>query len=269
MNLKRYLCKPGANISLKNWNPDDKSAVPDSREQAEAELKALSDHLDHLQDLFYAEHDRKLLIVLQGMDTSGKDGTIRHVFQSVDPLGVRVVSFKAPTTEELDHDYLWRVHRQVPGKGEIVIFNRSHYEDVLIVRVHESITAKTCQQRYQQINDFERMLAETGTIIVKFFLYISKDEQKKRLEERLQDPDKRWKFRVGDLGERARWKDYMKAYEDALTATNTAWAPWHIVPANSKTNRNLLILAILIDVLESLKLRYPAPSEDLRDIVVE
>ena len=269
MDIDQYRVKPGTKVKLSARDPGDKAASPGNKEEDAAQLTKLGERLDQLQDVFYAAHRHKLLVVLQGMDTSGKDGTIRHVFRQVDPLGVRVVSFKAPTTEELEHDFLWRAHRQVPGKGEIAIFNRSHYEDVLIVRVRNWIDAAECKQRFQQINDFERMLAENGTVIVKFFLHISKDEQRKRLQERLDNPDKQWKFNPGDLAERALWKDYMAAYEDMLNHTSTEQAPWFVVPADSKANRNLVVSRILVDALERLKLRYPAPAENLSGIVVE
>jgi PPK2 family polyphosphate:nucleotide phosphotransferase len=269
VNFDRYRVKAGSAVRFKDWDPSDKRASPGTKQESAAQLAQYGQQLDALQDLFYAARTGKLLVVLQGMDTSGKDGTIRHVFNSVDPLGVRVASFKAPTEEELDHDYLWRVHSRMPGKGEIVIFNRSHYEDVLIVRVRKWIDKAECERRYRQINDLERLLAETGTIILKFFLHISKDEQRKRLEQRLADPRKQWKFRLGDLDERKLWNDYTAAYEGALSATSTKWAPWYVVPANSKTNRNLLISAILIDALQALKLKYPKPKEDLSQAIIK
>ena len=265
----RYAVKPGKPVKLKDWNPAEcrlsfRDSVLDAKLLAEK-----SDQLDKLQDLLYAEHKHKILIVLQGMDASGKDGTIRHVFNSVDPLGVHVASFKAPTEAELNHDYLWRIHSQVPGKGEIVIFNRSHYEDVLIVPVHGWITPEECENRYKQINEFERLLSDSGTTIIKCFLYISKDEQKARFEERLADPEKHWKFRLGDLEERKLWKKYMQAYEGALAATSSKWAPWYVIPANSKTERNLVISSLLIRTLEKLKMRYPEPEGDLSNVVIE
>ena len=266
---KRYLVKPGKKVNLKDWNPGEQRLSSDDKEADAKRLAGLNEQLDHLQDLLFAAHKDKVLLVLQGMDTSGKDGTIRHVFNSVDPLGVRVASFKAPTEDELDHDYLWRVHKHVPGKGEIAIFNRSHYEDVLIVPVHGWITPEQCEQRYAQIRDFEKLLADSGTLIIKCFLHISKDEQKARLEQRLADPEKRWKFRLGDLAERKLWKKYMQAYEGALAATSTKSAPWYVIAANSKTERNLIISSLLVQALVSLKMKYPAPEEDLSGVVVE
>ncbi len=268
-DAKRYLVKPGNKVNLKVWNPGERRLSSGDKEIDAQSLAALNEQLDKLQDLLYAGHHHKVLLVLQGMDTSGKDGTIRHVFNSVDPLGVRAASFKAPTEEELDHDYLWRVHKIVPSKGEIVIFNRSHYEDVLIVPVHGWITPEQCEQRYQQIRDFEKLLADNDTIIIKCFLYISKDEQKARLEERLADPEKRWKFRLGDLAERKLWKKYTQAYEAALAETSTKQAPWYVIPANSKTERNLIISSLLVQALVNLKMKYPEPEEDLSGVVVE
>jgi PPK2 family polyphosphate:nucleotide phosphotransferase len=222
-----------------------------------------------LQDILHAEGKRKLLLVLQGMDASGKDGTVRHVFKESNPLGIRLASFKAPSSDELAHDYLWRVHQQVPKAGELVIFNRSHYEDVLIVKVHNWIDEAECKRRYVQINDFERMLTETGTTIIKCFLHISKEEQQKRMQERLDDPTKTWKFNPGDLKERALWPQYMQAYEQAIKATSTDEAPWHIVPAASKTNRNLLINRHILTTQKSMKLSYPPVPAEYKAIEIE
>lgn len=269
MNFKKLRVEPGAKAGLAKRDPSEKNGVPGKKEDRLRALAALAGKVDDLQEVLYAQRQHKLLVVLQGMDTAGKDGTIRHVFSEVDPLGVRAVSFRAPVGEELQRDFLWRIHRQVPGKGEIVIFNRSHYEDVLIVRVHGWIDMQTCQRRYAQINEFERMLADTGTTILKFFLHISKDEQRDRLQERLDNPNKHWKFNPGDLTERKRWDEYMQAYEDAIEATSTAWAPWHVVPANSKSSRNLIISSILIETMEALKMTYPQPVQSLDGIVVE
>lgn len=220
-------------------------------------LLNLRERLDELQNVLYAEHQHKLLIVLQGMDTSGKDSTIRHVFQGVNPQGVSVMRFQEPTQQELDHDYLWRVHPHTPGKGEMVIFNRSHYEEILIVRVHGLDPPGVWKKRYRQICDFERMLVEEGTTILKFFLHISREEQKKRLLERLKDPTKRWKFSMTDVKERELWRQYMKAYEDALEKTSTDWAEWHIVPANHNWYRNLVVSTAIVEALEALKIKYP------------
>lgn len=209
------------------------------------------------------------MIVLQGMDTSGKDGVIRSVFDGVNPQGVKVASFKVPTEEELSHDYLWRIHKQVPGKGEIVVFNRSQYEDVLVVRVHQLVPDKVWRKRFDQINDFEKMLADNGTTILKFFLHIDLDEQKARLQERLDDPAKRWKFRADDLKERKLWGEYTRAFEDVLNKTSTEWAPWYVIPANRNWYRNLVISTILVDRLKELKMEYPAPEDNPEGIVIE
>ena len=269
MNFAKYRIKAGSKVALKEQDPDDRSASAGSREEDQKRLEELSRRLNQLQELLYAERKHGMLVVLQGMDTAGKDGTIRQVFRMVDPLGVRVTSFKVPTEEELAHDFLWRVHQRAPMRGEIVIFNRSHYEDVLVVRVHKWIDEAECRRRYRQINEFERWLAEQGLVVLKFFLHISKDEQKRRLQERLDQREKQWKFSVADLVERKLWHEYMKANEDALEATSSDWAPWYVVPANSKLNRNLVVSSVLVDALEGLKMRYPAPKEKLEGIVIE
>jgi PPK2 family polyphosphate:nucleotide phosphotransferase len=219
--------------------------------------------LDQLQEVLYAEHKHKVLIVLQGMDTAGKDGTIRSVFDGVNPQGVNVSSFKVPTAIEMDHDFLWRVHDQVPGKGELVIFNRSHYEQVLVVRVHNLEPESDWRKHYQQINDFERLLTETGTIILKFFLHIDRDEQKNRLLERLDTPEKHWKFNPADLVERNVWPEYIKAYQEAISATSTDYAPWYVIPSNHNWYRNLLISNFVVDELKKLNMQYPPEAENL------
>jgi PPK2 family polyphosphate:nucleotide phosphotransferase len=267
--LRKYLVEPGKKINLSEWNPNETSEFKGGKEAARLEVARLNDRLEDLQELLYAEHKHKVLIVLQAMDTGGKDGAIGHVFEGVNPNGTRVANFKQPAGEELEHDYLWRVHKQVPARGEIVIFNRSHYEEVLIVRVHQLVAEEVWKQRYDQINDFEEMLAENGTTILKFYLHIDKDEQKKRLQARLDDPNKQWKFRKGDLVERKLWADYMQAYEDVLNKTSTAVAPWFIVPANHKWYRDLVISSILVERLEGLKMKFPEPEEDLSEVVVE
>jgi len=260
--------KPETKVKLSKWDPDDSAINGKDKSDARERLDENRARLETLQELLYAEGKHKLLVVLQAMDTAGKDSTIRYVFQGADPLGVKVASFKAPTPYELARDYLWRVHHHVPGSGEIAIFNRSHYEDVLVTRVNGWIDAAECKRRYRQINDFERMLAETGTTILKFYLHISKDEQRKRLEERRDIPEKQWKFHTGDLTVRAQWDDYMDAYEAALSATSTDYAPWHVIPANNKLARNLLVSGLLIEALESLKMRYPEPEPGISDIEI-
>ncbi|OGO33779.1 MAG: polyphosphate kinase [Chloroflexi bacterium RBG_16_57_11] len=267
--MNKYQVKPGQEIILSDWDPGDRSAFVGDKDVAEERLGALNRELEELQELLYAESKHKVLIVLQGMDTSGKDGVIRHVFEGVNPQGVRVASFKVPSPDELAHDYLWRVHKQVPGKGEMVIFNRSHYEDVLVVRVHELVPEPVWKKRFDQINDFERILSREGTTILKFFLHIDLDEQKARLQARLDDPSKQWKFNPGDINERKLWPEYTKAYEDVLNKTSTTWAPWYIVPANRKWYRNLVIATVLVETLKGLQMSYPLPKEDLSGLVIE
>lgn len=251
-------------------DPKDRDSLSkDEIKQRERDATAqLTSHIAQCQEMLYAQRERKLLVVLQGMDTSGKDGTIRVLFSQINPMGLRGVTFKAPSVEELSHDFLWRVHRQVPVTGEIAIFNRSHYEDVLITIVQNLIDDKECKRRYAHIRDFERMLADTGTVIVKIFLHISKDEQRKRLQERLDDPDKQWKFDEGDIVQRKRWDDYQRAYERAIMATDADHAPWYIVPADSKTHRNLLISTLLLEIMQGLKLSFPEPDPRLSKLKI-
>jgi PPK2 family polyphosphate:nucleotide phosphotransferase len=239
-----------------------------TKETAQHELKTLQKRLHILQEMLYASTQYAVLVVLQGMDTSGKDGTIKRVFEDVNPQGVRVASFKTPTLEELSHDYLWRIHKVAPPKGYIGIFNRSHYEDVLVVRVDQLVSRDVWGKRYRQINEFERTLSENGTIILKFFLHISKKEQKERLQERLDDPEKQWKFSLGDLTVREKWDDYVRAYEDAISQCNTEYAPWHIVPADRKWHRDLVITRAIVQRLEALDLKYPPPAPDLDKVVI-
>jgi len=255
-------------FALKKFDPADKPFSSGDKAKDKEATAALALELDALQNLFYADHRYKLLVVLQGTDTSGKDGTIRGVFGQMSALGVHTIGWKAPTEPEKAHDYLWRIHSQVPGAGEVMIFNRSHYEDVLVPVVNGWITPEQTAQRYAQINDFERMLTETGTVICKFMLHISKDEQRARLQDRLDDPAKNWKFAAGDLDARKQWDAYQKAYGDAVAATGTAWAPWTIVPADSKTHRNLMIATVMKQVFEKLKLRYPPIDPALKNIKV-
>jgi PPK2 family polyphosphate:nucleotide phosphotransferase len=267
--MKRYLVKPGDKVDLKKCDPNDKSYFEGDKEESKRELLKINARLEELQEMLYAENKHKILIVLQALDSGGKDGTIRHVFDGVNPQGVKVASFKVPTKEELAHDYLWRVHKHTPGTGEIVIFNRSHYEDVLVVRVHDLVPNSVWERRFKHIRDFERLLADEGTTILKFFLHIDSDEQKERFQSRLDTPHKRWKFRLGDLEERRLWNHYMTAYEEAISQTSTDWAPWHIIPANRKWYRNVVISRIIVDTLESLKMSYPEPEEDLDEVVIE
>ena len=266
-DTERYRVTPGRPFALADRDPSDTGAFDGDKKDAEKVFERLNERLETLQELLYADQRHKVLIVLQGMDTSGKDGTIRHIFDGTNPIGVKVASFKRPTAPELAHDYLWRVHGQTPGAGEIVIFNRSHYEDVLVVRVDQLVPEERWRKRYQHIADFERLLADEGTTILKFFLHISKDEQKERLEERLADPDKHWKFDKADLAVRAKWDAYQAAYQDALARTSTEHAPWYVVPANKKWYRNLVISDVIIRRLEGLGLRYPA-AQDLAGVTV-
>jgi len=262
--MKEYRVKPDSTLSLDKCDPDDTGEykkTDQGKEKAKAVTVQLIGRLDELQERLYANGTRSLLIVLQGMDTSGKDGTIRSVMSGVNPQGCKVVSFKSPSSEELTHDFLWRVHQKAPSHGQIGIFNRSHYEDVLITRVHGWVSDKVVQQRFNQIKEFEELLYESGTTILKFFLHISKDEQKERLEERICDPEKRWKFNEGDLEERKLWKNYLDAFEDVMAATSTDHAPWYIVPANRKWYRNLVVADRVVDALEAMKLKTPpAPA---------
>ena len=267
--MDRYRVKPDAQVDLSQWDPNETSAFDGKKKEGKKTAKTLTHRLEELQELLYAEHKHQVLIVLQAMDTGGKDSTIRHVFDGVNPQGVKVASFKVPTQEELDHDYLWRVHKHTPGKGEIVIFNRSHYEDVLVVRVHNLVPEAVWRKRYDHINAFERTLADEGTTILKFFLHIDLEGQKERLQSRLDRPHKRWKFNRGDLKERKLWPQYIAAYEAALSQTSTDWAPWYIIPANRKWYRNLVIGTILVETLEGLDMRYPQPEENLDDVVIE
>ena len=257
---------PGQNLDLDAI--DTRATSGYGKDAAKARLDELNNRLEHLQELLYAEGKHKVLIVLQGMDTSGKDGTIRHVFEGVNPLGVKVASFKKPTPEELAHDYLWRVHQHTPGSGEIVIFNRSHYEDVLVVRVLGLVPEERWRKRYDHIVEFERLLAEEGTTILKFFLHISPEEQKERLQARLDDPEKHWKFNIGDLAARRDWKQYTSAYTEALENTSTEHAPWFVVPADRKWHRNLVIAETLVSTLEGLGMEYPPPEDDLSNVVI-
>jgi PPK2 family polyphosphate:nucleotide phosphotransferase len=260
--MKHYRIEPGSRVDLAKMDADDVSAVTDTKDEAKADREHASRRLEELQEVLFAEHIHKVLIVLQGMDTSGKDAVIRHVFEGVNPQGVSVASFKEPSSTELDHDYLWRVHHEAPGRGRITIFNRSHYEDVLVVRVHGKISSEECERRYRQINDFERMLVEEGTTVLKFFLHVSKGEQKKRLHERLSEPNKLWKFSYSDVRERALWDDYVRAYTELLEKTTTAVAPWWIVPADRKWYRNLVVLRLIVSALEDLGMSYPKSTID-------
>ena len=257
---------------LREKNGDEKNGKNGGAKQRERALTSeLICKIGHLQEMLFASRRQKLLLILQGMDTSGKDGTTRALFaeSQISPMGLQATGFSAPSERERAHDYLWRVHAHVPGNGMIAVFNRSHYEDVLVPRVLGDIDGKETKRRYAQIRDFERMLSETGTTIMKVFLHVSKDEQKKRLQERLDDPEKHWKFDPVDLEARAQWAAYQRAYEDAIDATNANHAPWYIVPADSKTHRNLIVANLLLETMEAMKLSWPAPKADLAKVKVD
>jgi PPK2 family polyphosphate:nucleotide phosphotransferase len=267
--LKGYRIDEPATVRLGRYDPGAKPFDVGDKAANKARVAELAAELATVQDRFYALRRDKLLLVLQGMDTSGKDGTIRAVFQAVDPLGVRAVSYRAPTEPERDRDFLWRHHRDVPGKGEIVIFNRSHYEAVLIEYVRGWIDAAERKRRFEHIVAFERLLADTGTTIVKCFLHISKEEQRRRLQERIDDPDKHWKFNPQDLEERKLWDRYQDAYEALLGATGSAHAPWYVVPSDSKTHRNLMVTEILLATLRRLAPSFPPPRPELAGLKVQ
>ncbi|MEZ5965111.1 MAG: polyphosphate kinase 2 family protein [Planctomycetota bacterium] len=264
----RYRVRPGK-LDLSQFDPDDRSAFDGDKHEGKERVEKLNRRLEELQEALYAEGKHRVLVVLQALDAGGKDGTIRSVFEGVNPQGVRVRCFKAPTAPELAHDFLWRVHPHVPGNGEIAIFNRSHYEDVLVVRVHELAPETRWRARYRHIAAFEQMLVDEGTHVVKFFLHISKDEQRQRLQERIDDPKKRWKFNARDLEERARWDAYMRAYEEALAETSTASAPWYVVPGNRNWYRDLVVSEVLVGLLESLRIRLPDADASVVDMKVE
>jgi PPK2 family polyphosphate:nucleotide phosphotransferase len=256
-----HAVKPGSKVDLSDFNPDEDSGL--DKERGRALLADLNTELDALQEELYAAGQHSVLVVLQGLDTSGKDGTIRRVFQNVDPLGCRVESFKVPTEEELAHDFLWRVHRVTPRRGQLTIFNRSHYEDVLVVRVHNLVAEEVWKARYAQINHFEELLAANNTLIFKFFLHISKDEQKQRLLAREQDVHKAWKLSAGDWKEREHWDAYQRAYEDALSACSTSVAPWYIVPADRKWHRDLAVAHTLVEALRPYRASWAAALEQM------
>lgn len=266
--LEALQVKPGSAVKLAKQDPGKTPGAGKKSECVELLDKNMK-RMYELQQYLYADRRYALLIVLQALDAGGKDGTIRHVMSGVNPQGCEVVSFKVPSTEELEHDFLWRVHKAVPRRGDIGIFNRSHYEDVLVTRVHKLVPKPVWSKRYDQINSFERILVDNNVRILKFFLHISKDAQKERFEERIHDPAKNWKISLADFKEREYWDEYTKAYEDALTKTSTEWAPWYIVPADKKWYRNFAVSQVIVHALESLDLKYPAPSVDLSKIELD
>jgi PPK2 family polyphosphate:nucleotide phosphotransferase len=263
-----YLVEPDSKIKLSDYDPDDTGDL-NSKSKADKLLEQHREKLSTLQDLMYAEAKHSLLVVLQAMDAAGKDGTVRHIFTGVNPQGCQVTSFKKPSLEELKHDFLWRVHRATPARGMIGIFNRSHYEDVLVVRVHGNLSKNELKDRFQAINHFEDLLVENGTTILKFFLHISKDEQRDRLQARLDDPQKYWKVNPEDLKEREYWDDYMDAYEDVFRHCSRKHAPWYIIPANKKWYRNVAISEVIIEALNELEMKYPKPNFDVSKMKVE
>lgn len=260
----RFLAPPGEVFDLASRDSGDRLLFPDKK-HARTCLNEDAGAIDELQDLLYATQERALLVVLQGMDTSGKSGVIRSVFAKTSPLGMRVKAFKAPTPVELGHDYLWRVHQAVPRKGFIGIFDRSHYEDVLVVKVRGFAPADMVEQRYDQINQFEKLLTENGVTILKFMLHLGHEEQGERLKERITEPHKRWKFNPGDLDDRKLWPDFMSAYETMVNRCSTPWAPWYVIPSDSRTRRNAAISRIVRGALEDMKLDWPDPDLKLED----
>jgi len=263
----RYRVEPGSRLRLADVDPDESEHYRRKKDVADG-LQRQRERIADLQGRLYAEHGRSLLIVLQAMDTGGKDGTVKGVLQGVNPQGCQVASFKAPSEDELDHDFLWRYHKQAPAKGMIQIFNRSHYEDVLIVRVKQLVPEAVWRPRYQVINQFEQALTLAGTTVLKFVLHISKDEQKRRLESRLTNPDKRWKFKLGDLKERALWDDYQRAFEDAVSECSTSHAPWYVIPANKKWYRNLVVARTIAARVSAMDPRYPPAEPGLDKVEV-
>ena len=269
IDIDPYRVRPGSTVDLDTIDTRDTGSFNEGKKAGRRLHAQMNGHLSELQERFYADRRHRLLVVLQAIDTGGKDGTIRSVFQGVNPAGVRMAAFKQPTHQELERDYLWRIHHQVPRNGEITIFNRSHYEDVLVVRVKDLVEEDTWSKRYAHINDFERLLTDEGTTIVKIYLHISKEEQRERLQARLDDPSKHWKFSLTDLEDRRRWDDFRHAFEDMLGRTSQENAPWYVVPAGRKWFRDLVVSSILITAMESLDLVYPANTEDLSNVVIE
>lgn len=261
--------EPGTTVDVSQLDAADVSAAPGDKAATRAAIEPLAERLAELQEVLWARNEEKVLVVLQGIDTSGKGGTAQHVFGAVNPVGLRVVSFKAPTEPELSRDYLWRIHQHVPAEGEIAVFDRSHYEDVLVVRVEDLVPRARWRRRFDHINAFEQLLADEGTTIVKLFLHISKEEQRERLQARLDEPDKHWKFRTSDLDARARWDDYAEAFSEAISRTSTEHAPWHVIPADMKWYRDWAVATIMVDVLEGMDLQFPAPAEDLSDVEID
>jgi len=267
LKMDQYKINNDNPINLTDFDPNDTGGF--TKDEAKKRTKALNKELEELQELLYAEWKHKVLIVLQAIDAGGKDGTIRHVFDGTNPQGVKVASFKVPTEKELAHDYLWRIHKQTPGSGEITIFNRSHYESILVERVLNLVPEKVWSKRYCHINNFEEILADEGTTILKFYLHIDQDEQKARFQSRLDRPEKNWKFSLGDLETRKLWPQYQQAFEDMLNKTSTGYAPWYVIPANKKWYRNYVISKIIVDTLKGLNMQFPKPEDDLTNVVIQ
>ena len=262
----RYRVKPGAKLGLSKLKTTETSDL--TKKAAREELAAIKPRLNELQELLYATEKHALLIVLQGMDTSGKDGVIKHVIQAFNPQGCQITGFKVPSREEIAHDFLWRVHKATPGRGTVGIFNRSHYEDVLVVRVENLVPEAVWRKRYEAINEFEETLAESGVVIAKFFLHISPEEQKERLQDRLANPHDQWKFKMGDLKARAKWGEYEAAYEEALSRCSQPHAPWYVIPADKKWYRNLVVSRILLETLESLEMEWPPLEPEAEGAII-
>lgn len=267
MDTSEFLVSSTAHFALSNYQVDPPAAF--NEKQSKRTLKKNTKELQSLQKLMWAERKHRVLVVLQAIDAGGKDGTIRSVFGGLNPQGVKVQSFKRPTKNELAHDYLWRVHKHVPGNGEIMVFNRSHYEDVLVVKVHEYAPLDLVEKRYEHIRNFEQLLADEGTTIIKIFLHISKEEQKRRFEDRLNEPNKNWKFKKEDLKERAFWNEYQEAFERMIERTSTQDAPWYVIPANNKKYRNEIISNLMIETLSSLGMEWPPAADGLDNIVID
>jgi len=266
---KRYRIQPGDKLDLASRETGESSLFDGNKADSQVMLSSLCEEFEALQKVLYAQSKHRVLVVLQAMDTGGKDGLVKSVFSCVDPQGIVVKAFKKPNEEELAHDFLWRVHPHVPANGHLTVFNRSHYEDILAVRVKKIFPDEVWKRRYRHVVEFERMLAEEGTLILKFFLHISKEEQKERLQARLDNPAKHWKFNPEDLADRARWKDFQNAYEDLIEKTSTEAAPWFVIPADRKWYRNLAVANILVDALRDLKMDFPQPTWDPTKIVIE
>jgi PPK2 family polyphosphate:nucleotide phosphotransferase len=266
--MKVFRIKPGSKIRLADVDPEGEPEIAGDKEEGLRELEVIRADISRLQRMLYAGREHRLLIILQGLDGSGKDGTVRSVFSGIDPHGLRVVPFKSPTPAELDHDFLWRIHREVPAKGEMVVFNRSHYEDLIAVSVKNLAPKSVWERRFEHIVNFERLLADEGTTLVKFFLHISRDEQRRRLQARLENPDKHWKFHPDDIADSKRWPEFTSAYEEVITRTGSDPAPWYIVPANRKWYRNIVIATIVRETLARLELKFPPPAWDLKGVEI-